>query len=974
LTDDQMNRISVKGDSMMDLVSSGRRLRCRSVLGAAALALCSIAFSVPGGANAQSFFDDFESPTLSSFWATTEENGDVQLSSVQSVSGAQSVSLTATGSGQHNVWISHVFSESTRGTLSARFYDTGPGLYAGLYANDLTNSANDFAVNVADWNASKFIWHGPGVSETPTAVNRTRGWHDLELRITTNGFEALIDDAVVGSVAGNFAFNRVMLLVSGPSGNATFYFDDFSFTPVGLSDPILKTGDLVVADAGLLKIDPVTGAQTPIVSGGGCCGGQRIAFASNGEIFALAGGPARVVRVNPATGTLTTISSGQFFVSPNSIALEANGDILVTDHAAFGGPGGVIRINPATGVQTPVSSDGFFSEPLSLAVAAGGDIFIVDSAAFGGGGGVIRVNPATGIQSAVASGGNFHDPTGIALAANGAILVADPAGVAGQGGGPGRIIRVEPQTGAQSILSSAGLLVDPWGITVATNGDIFVTDPNGFSSGARVIRINPMNGAQSPVSSGGMLVGPTGIAIVPAPSNLPPSVTCPGAVDMGCASVSGSPATLTVHVEDPDGDALTVRWIVDGVEVQTDTVPAGWPPTSADLTLHHTFAVGTHTVEVVVSDGEADAVSCTTTVNVTDTTAPTITAPSNIHAATGTTAMCGVVIDDSVLGSAVASDTCGSVSVTRSGVPAGNIFPVGETVLTHTATDDHGHTAVAFQIITVSDAARPSIACPAALNLSASTSGGATVSFPTPAGADNCAVLSVSANPPSGSTFPIGTTLVTATVTDTSGNMASCSFSVTVQLKGARDIKQDVLDDLIALREDTTRRRDRRLLLQAIQHLAGALQPAHWADANHLRTKSGDRVFKAEKAAVHALRLLQDTNNHKPSDDVLQELIDRLVRADRLLAAAAFDDATSAGGNAKSVAKAKDQLADGDSDAAGDAGNSAEMAIGHYRNAWRFALMAVEEFPHPKESGRDNKMECHNEHRNRRDVEKSQRF
>src|SRR5207253_6536063 len=43
-----------------------------------------------------------------------------------------------------------------------------------------------------------------------------------------------------------------------------------------------------------------------------------------------------------------------------------------------------------------------------------------------------------------------------------------------------------------------------------------------------------------------------------------------------------------------------------------------------------------------------------------------------------------------------------------------------------------------------------------------------------------CSPPTVVANPPSGSTFPVGTTTVTATASDTCGNSASCSFTVTV--------------------------------------------------------------------------------------------------------------------------------------------------------------------------------------------------
>jgi len=46
--------------------------------------------------------------------------------------------------------------------------------------------------------------------------------------------------------------------------------------------------------------------------------------------------------------------------------------------------------------------------------------------------------------------------------------------------------------------------------------------------------------------------------------------------------------------------------------------------------------------------------------------------------------------------------------------------------------------------------------------------------------ADNCPGVVLMVAPPSGSTFPVGTTTVTALATDASGNTASCSFTVTV--------------------------------------------------------------------------------------------------------------------------------------------------------------------------------------------------
>jgi hypothetical protein len=53
------------------------------------------------------------------------------------------------------------------------------------------------------------------------------------------------------------------------------------------------------------------------------------------------------------------------------------------------------------------------------------------------------------------------------------------------------------------------------------------------------------------------------------------------------------------------------------------------------------------------------------------------------------------------------------------------------------------------------------------------------VTYATPPASDNCPGVIVACNPPSGSCFPIGVATVTCTATDTSGNTATCSFTVT---------------------------------------------------------------------------------------------------------------------------------------------------------------------------------------------------
>ena len=223
-----------------------------------------------GPAGAGSVVDGFEAPSFNTFWTLTQQNGTVIPSTDLAHSGSQSAKFASSSGGQRNIFLTHTFPQATQGTLSVWFDDTAPGtetLYAGLYAHDSANGANDFSVNVADWNASNYIWHGPGISETPTSVSRTPGWHQFQLQVSPTQFSALIDGVVVGSVAGSFTFDTVQLLLSGPDWrpDATYYFDEFSFGIPGLQGPAGPAGSVGPAGAtgaqGAAGSTGATGAQ-----------------------------------------------------------------------------------------------------------------------------------------------------------------------------------------------------------------------------------------------------------------------------------------------------------------------------------------------------------------------------------------------------------------------------------------------------------------------------------------------------------------------------------------------------------------------------------------------------------------------------------------------------------------------------------------------------------------------------------------
>ncbi len=140
---------------------------------------------------------------------------------------------------------------------------------------------------------------------------------------------------------------------------------------------------------------------------------------------------------------------------------------------------------------------------------------------------------------------------------------------------------------------------------------------------------------------------------------------------------------------------------------------------------------------------------------------------------------CGAVVNYPVPS---VSDNCPGVSVVCAPV-SGTFFPKGVTPVICTATDASGDPSTCIFTVTVNDTEPLVIACPADMVLQTYPGQcGTVVNYPAPVVSDNCDPNPVVVcDPPSGSFFPIGTTTVTCTATDASGNGNSCAFEVTVE-------------------------------------------------------------------------------------------------------------------------------------------------------------------------------------------------
>ncbi|MEW5825875.1 MAG: HYR domain-containing protein, partial [Candidatus Bipolaricaulota bacterium] len=225
---------------------------------------------------------------------------------------------------------------------------------------------------------------------------------------------------------------------------------------------------------------------------------------------------------------------------------------------------------------------------------------------------------------------------------------------------------------------------------------------------------------------------------------------------------------------DASGSATLTPDMVDG----GSSDPCGSVTLAIDKTSFSCANLGANTVVLTVTDGAGNSSTCNATVTVVDALAPVISGcPGNITVSAGS----GSCSATASWTAPSATDNCGLASFAGSHV-SGSTFPVGTTTVTYTATDTSGNTAVCSFTVTVTETVPPTISgCPA--NIVQNNDPGlcsAVVTWTMPTGSDNCALASVSCSPAPGSVFPVGTTPVTCTATDTSGNTATCSFTVTV--------------------------------------------------------------------------------------------------------------------------------------------------------------------------------------------------
>jgi LPXTG-site transpeptidase (sortase) family protein len=235
---------------------------------------------------------------------------------------------------------------------------------------------------------------------------------------------------------------------------------------------------------------------------------------------------------------------------------------------------------------------------------------------------------------------------------------------------------------------------------------------------------------------------------------IPPTVTVPANITEEATSASGDAVSFSASANDN----------VDGTLTPT-CVPASGS----------TFPLGTTTVTCSATDSAGNTGSNSFTITVQDITAPTVTVPANITqeatSASGNTITFTASATDIVDGSL--TPTCTP--------PSGSTFPIATTTVTCSVTDSAGNTGSNSFTITVQDTTAPTVTVPANITQEATSTSGNTITFTASATDIVDGTLTPTCVPASGSVFPIGTTNVTCSVTDSASNTGSNSFTITVE-------------------------------------------------------------------------------------------------------------------------------------------------------------------------------------------------
>lgn len=276
------------------------------------------------------------------------------------------------------------------------------------------------------------------------------------------------------------------------------------------------------------------------------------------------------------------------------------------------------------------------------------------------------------------------------------------------------------------------------------------------------------------------------------PDITPPEITCPADITTSCPHIIGNTfdfqTSIAPTTSDNCGSIVSQTYTLSGATNRSS------PSSGINDASSENFLAGTTTVTYTVKDAANNSSTCSFTVTIDDFTPPTVICPTNLTF-NNTLGNCYAEVTQNELGFPSSSDNCNGISTEVSGItlidqpdplPDYYEFPIGTTQVNWIVTDRAGNVTTCVQEVTVIDAEPPIVNCPIDITIDATLGEcEAFVNVPLATSSDNCSVISLtndytSNGADASAIYPIGTTVVTYTATDSANITAECSINITV--------------------------------------------------------------------------------------------------------------------------------------------------------------------------------------------------
>lgn len=263
-----------------------------------------------------------------------------------------------------------------------------------------------------------------------------------------------------------------------------------------------------------------------------------------------------------------------------------------------------------------------------------------------------------------------------------------------------------------------------------------------------------------------------------------------------CGNADCSFEVIVLDEEDPVFSNCPANIVVNTSPGECEAEVAWFPPTATDnctptsnlnWTKSHdpgnTFPHGETTVVYTVEDSGGNTTTCSFTINVEDKEAPQKDICPVTITADASSGQCGAIVNYTLPTFKDNCDGNGLTGTLTGGLASGQFFPVGTTTVTYSYTDLSGNGPVecSFDVI-VTDRQKPTFTCPPTISGVPNDPGkcfATGIDLGSPTVTDNCDPAPTITND-APSQFPIGTTTVIWTATDSNNNKSTCTQSVVV--------------------------------------------------------------------------------------------------------------------------------------------------------------------------------------------------